>query len=628
MRRISLLLFIFTLLLWGQTETGNSDETSELQPIDVQTIPDAQTQGKFISLESHEAALKVLQDSLAGSIKIQTADKQTIATLTTENTALKASLTAGAGSTTAVSPDTLIITRSDTVRVSDTLRVEHSVPDTACLREYRKLEGDYNLLIGSVNSLRDSLASRKKVRSFQEVKDPTKAEHENLYYQVVRLMNLNYSGKHHLFSSHKNLFDAQVIRSDEEYLDTFFPEFHSDTVLYSLAAMYGKSNPEIAGMLLRKHLVFFPSVSYRSSVEDLYLGKYAKSKGKDSQADSLLALYMGDERQATDVAGEYRDYLRILMGTPIKKAEAYFLDEFRRYEFLVNPADYDEGLFFQYDDWLIKHKYYKLAAVSHKKFARYFPDSPLLILTDYQNAVLLRDKLKNFDQALAAFQKIIDNYKDPGMRKKAFTDRALIYQNELKDMVAAVNEYDHIVEAYPGSRDALDALLSIADIHKTHDKNTELAVQRYRQLITMFPDSLDQQYRARVAIAELYEADKNWENAFQAYMDVVRSADGDDRNAENLLKAGGLKENQLGNPVEAIGIYQEVADLWPKSKEASRAIKAIDAINKKLNKGQENAGQPSSTEQNGNQSSPGDSSAVPADQPTEQTPGDQPNPQR
>ena len=272
-----------------------------------------------------------------------------------------------------------------------------------------------------------------------------------------------------------------------------------------------------------------------------------------------------------------------------KKADEYLMTEFQRYENLLPSADYDEGLYFQYSDWLSNKNYYKLVELANKKFEILFPESELLVLTSYRTAILYRDKMNNYDKALDEFQRIIDNFTDTGMQKKAYSARAFIYRDNLKDNLNAVNEFDKIIKSFPESKDALTALLEIADIHKKYDNNSDLAITRYIQLQEMFPNNIKECYAAKEAISELYQKDKNWEKCYEATMDIVRTYPEIETNAKYLFNAGNIKADIMGNPDAAIELYQEAADKWSESKYAAKALSSIESINKTKQKAADKA---------------------------------------
>ncbi len=218
----------------------------------------------------------------------------------------------------------------------------------------------------------------------------------------------------------------------------------------------------------------------------------------------------------------------------------------RDYEAYINY--YKEGGFVKLAECLISEYYLKGAPdrmeyinKTINTYTKLLSEYPKLVFADdiqYKLANLYFFRVNNYEEAIRAYQNIIEKYSDSKWIKIASSRVNMIVNNsdygrqplsiyitaekyyENKQYEKALDGFRNIVSKFPNSRLADDALYAIGDMYMYKINNLVAAVSEYQQILKKYPQS---RYapNAQYKIGECYVKLKKFSDAIGEYKKFI-----------------------------------------------------------------------------------------------------------
>ena len=128
--------------------------------------------------------------------------------------------------------------------------------------------------------------------------------------------------------------------------------------------------------------------------------------------------------------------------------------------------------------------------------------------------------IKDFQQAVIEFNKVIDNYpQEVSLIYLAAHNIERLCGPEINDYEPAIKAYQKVIEKHPESRHAIFAYRSIGYRYEKLEKYGE-AIKTFQKILQIYPQ--DRRVpRAQYEIGSLYEKQKKYPQAIQAYQKVI-----------------------------------------------------------------------------------------------------------
>ncbi|MDQ7002088.1 MAG: tetratricopeptide repeat protein, partial [Ghiorsea sp.] len=189
----------------------------------------------------------------------------------------------------------------------------------------------------------------------------------------------------------------------------------------------------------------------------------------------------------------------------------------------------------------------------------------------------LQASLKRYDAAAKNYKKLIHDYPQHKLVKRAYKSLATIQEKEQEDYVGAVQSLNNIVKLFPEDVMSLEALQTIAELQAGKLKDPRSAIQSLRKIAKMFPSHEKEAIQAlkdaaRIARRRL----KDYTLYTQILQQVVSSFSKTDAAPRALYDLADFTENKLKNRKDAQNYYLQLIREYPKHKLAEKARKRLE----------------------------------------------------
>jgi TolA-binding protein len=118
-------------------------------------------------------------------------------------------------------------------------------------------------------------------------------------------------------------------------------------------------------------------------------------------------------------------------------------------------------------------------------------------------------------QAIAAYRKVVDDFKMGDMAGNALHRIGVIYTKYLKDPEKGFKAYQELLEHYPGTKEATDVLYEVGAYYMEKEAFDE-AIKFFQQFIYNYPGDARTE-SAMIAVARCHMGKKAWDRALDAY---------------------------------------------------------------------------------------------------------------
>ncbi|KAA3655602.1 MAG: hypothetical protein DWQ10_17120 [Calditrichaeota bacterium] len=344
----------------------------------------------------------------------------------------------------------------------------------------------------------------------------------------------------------------------------------------------GKEYKALASFL--KLYYVFPDYANANQIRAKILALVSSERTLRKMEEKITAL-LDKRSSATEIAHRYFNYLEalsVLTGSNMERlvdetvAEARFFhsrypDDVRRDSLTIWIAD----IYRRYGED-------REAASEYLKFDYLYSGSVFLPYARYQRGMLAFEKLKQPEQAIEIFQKVVTEHNTSKYAGKAQFATGQVYEEKLKNYPAAIDAYRLVVSGYDDSENAVAALEKIAIIQSKRLRAMADAVKTYREILEKYTDHVDSP-RLYVICADLYLKQlKDYDQAAVFYALAAENNPEHEDAPELWIEAGETCDHRLNDYRRAIQYYQKVIELYPNHKKARDAQKKINEAEKKI----------------------------------------------
>jgi TolA-binding protein len=127
-------------------------------------------------------------------------------------------------------------------------------------------------------------------------------------------------------------------------------------------------------------------------------------------------------------------------------------------------------------------------------------------------------------QAIAAYRKVVDDFKMGDMAGNALHRIGVIHTKYLKDPERGFKAYQELLEHYPGTKEATDVLYEVGAYYMEKEAFDE-AIKFYQQFVYNYPGDARTE-SAMIAVARCHMGKKAWDRALDAYQSYLNKFPG------------------------------------------------------------------------------------------------------
>ena len=214
------------------------------------------------------------------------------------------------------------------------------------------------------------------------------------------------------------------------------------------------------------------------------------------------------------------------------------------------------------------------AEVEYKKVSTIFPhisgnrlllrtfEMPLYIARHYQMNRQTKEAEEAYEEAIADYQKVVEENKENELGAVAQSYIARAYMNQGK-WEEAIEVFQTLIADYPESPRAPVAFYSIGQIYQEQLRLPARAIETYRKYIDDYPNT-PRAVSALFRIADVYKTNlDDGKQAIQIYEEIRRKYPQPDIAASALFQTGQVYQDVLKQPDRARAIYRKFLADYP-----------------------------------------------------------------
>ena len=370
------------------------------------------------------------------------------------------------------------------------------------------------------------------------------------------------------------------IKEYNSYLTSYFPKASSDQVQMFLIESYivEKKWDEVQVGLL-KFACLYPNSSIYKKVLDNGYTLLQEEKYFSSVRDKLITL-LNDAPKTGKIHSRYFDFLAVVHGFKDKRLTSIF--ERESWEFLTLYSNRSSGS--KVLMWLAQleqeNSAFHPAVMIYEKLMTLYPASQDYAAALYQVAMLKQEKFSDYNEATVSLRKFLKKFPEHNYVAHAQYRIATMADKNFSDWSTAVEEYEKLVTKHPTFKYSVPSLLRVGEIQATKLKLKEQAISTYNRVAAEYPDSTLQATEALQRSAKLYQKAKEYEEAIHQYMAIHDNYPGTDGALKSLKECATIYEKKMKQKDKAVEMLNTLIKEFPESKDAKRAKKRINKLNK------------------------------------------------
>jgi len=370
------------------------------------------------------------------------------------------------------------------------------------------------------------------------------------------------------------------IKEYNSYLISNFPKASSDHVQMFLIESYKdeKMWDEVQVGLL-KFAYLYPSSSIYKKVLDNGYTLLQEEKYFRSVRDKLITL-LSDAPKTGKMHSRYIGFLAAVHGFKDKKLRSIFERESWEYLRLYSNRSSGSKVLMWLAQIEQENSAFHPAVMIYEKLMALYPASQDYASAIYQVAMLKQEKFKDYNEATVSFRRFLKKFPTHNYVAHAQHRIATMADKNFSDWSTAVKEYEKLATKHPTFKYTVPSLLRVGEIQATKLKLKDQAISTYNRVASEYPDSTLQATEALQRSAKLYQKAKQYEEAIHQYMAVHDSYPGTDGALKSLKECATIYEKKLKQKDKAIEILNTIIKAFPESKDAKRAEKRINKLNK------------------------------------------------
>ena len=370
------------------------------------------------------------------------------------------------------------------------------------------------------------------------------------------------------------------IKEYNSYLISNFPKASSDHVQMFLNESYKdeKMWDEVQVGLL-KFAYLYPSSSIYKKVLDNGYTLLQEEKYFGSVRDKLITL-LSDAPKTGKMHSRYIGFLAAVHGFKDKKLRSIFERESWEYLRLYSNRSSGSKVLMWLAQIEQENSAFHPAVMIYEKLMALYPASQDYASAIYQVAMLKQEKFKDYNEATVSFRRFLKKFPTHNYVAHAQHRIATMADKNFSDWSTAVKEYEKLATKHPTFKYTVPSLLRVGEIQATKLKLKDQAISTYNRVASEYPDSTLQATEALQRSAKLYQKAKQYEEAIHQYMAVHDSYPGTDGALKSLKECATIYEKKMKQKDKAIEILNTIIKAFPESKDAKRAEKRINKLNK------------------------------------------------
>lgn len=360
----------------------------------------------------------------------------------------------------------------------------------------------------------------------------------------------------------------------EGWLTAFRYSEHSDDVLLAKADLYaGLGDSRRALVTLMKHRQAYPDSVLKDVVQEK-MNALINRKFKRHKAELLkLAEAQGEGR--TSRLARLFSALAENFGDEFYEA---LVIEFRDLLTTAPVYAYRDRLLFSLAQLYHARGHYDEAAITYAEIIKVYPEASIIPITKLAMGEIYAREKRDYSEAIKIYQEIALKYEGREEAFIAYKELPRLLERQ-KMYEEAVNIYEKIISIYPDSPEARDAYRAEISILRYELGHYDEAIHVTMRMADKYKDNRAKNdlYSAaeiaRINLKNLNEELKIYERIASDYPDV--------KNAPAAVLAAGQACEKYGNNEKAKDYYTRVISNWPNTSQASKAQKAITAMENK-----------------------------------------------
>jgi TolA-binding protein len=222
----------------------------------------------------------------------------------------------------------------------------------------------------------------------------------------------------------------------------------------------------------------------------------------------------------------------------------------------------------------------EVAIYHFNKLLTLYPASTLSADSLLSLGMIQRKGLKQYSQAAVNFKAVIEKHPDSEEARQAYEMLANMYDEDMSEYTNAIKTYDAIVARYKDSPVVLRGLQAQARIYQDKTNQPIQAIASYRKLADTF--------KGKEGLEALLMAEKlarftvrDWKLSIEINERIIAANPDNDEAVKALYANAEIYEEKLEDRDQAIKLYKQLIDRYPKHNMAGDAKQRIKSLEQK-----------------------------------------------
>lgn len=233
-----------------------------------------------------------------------------------------------------------------------------------------------------------------------------------------------------------------------------------------------------------------------------------------------------------------------------------------------------------------EHGNYENAILSLKKYIEKFPNSELtpdiyMEIALCEKEVYEKKRITTIENVIKTYETIIENYSLSDIAAKACYQLGQIYEKELKNTSEALKYYERCTVDYPSSSYSASSLYRMAQINEANGYY-DMAIIYYQRLahdFSKYQIAIDSLLKIKdIYLTKLTDNPKSLDKAFETFNELLTAYPNNKKTPEILMEYAKTIKEKTNDFEQAIKIYQQVIEKFPKDENAILAYEQIAKI--------------------------------------------------
>ncbi|MCF7884980.1 MAG: tetratricopeptide repeat protein [Candidatus Marinimicrobia bacterium] len=463
----------------------------------------------------------------------------------------------------------------------DSLKAIYQEKQTQMLDKFQersKVNYEYTKnLEDSLNILKEKLAQYQHRNS---IRDST---FEKRYYEYIDRL-LEYKDKNRTdflgLSFGGREINEYKINILKQYLNKYSPFGKSAYVRYYLTQVYNnqKEYAKAEYSFLKFLYLYTDSPAYNELKHSL-LEIVLEQNYYQDRTGSLVKI-MDNMNQEENFEQRYFNFINKLKDYPHDDVQKHFIPEVDNFIIRFGDTQNSATLLYSLYEYYMDNKKVQYAFLTLRKITGLLPNYHEADLALFQQAKIQAQEFKEYNEALSAYNRFIEENPGSKLADEAYFRIATIFEEYLQKYDMAFNKYQEFANKYPHSEYVMQALNRMATIAEEKLNEREVAIDLYLQIAQEHANS-KAGHKSRVQAANLYYKDKQYTKAIDQFLILYRQAPLEKESIDYVLRAADIYENKLKDIDKTIDTLTYITENFPGTKAAEKAKTRIEKLSQR-----------------------------------------------